>query len=70
MKKGTAVSTPPTEANNGVQDVKPETTVNEHVFTLNPNDVTSVICGNRILFVGRGAREVTLIAPVVENDEE
>lgn len=69
MKQSKTAPTVSEIENNGIQEAKKESEDTKQVFKLDPNAPTSIINGNSILFVGRGAREVTLIASGNGSDE-
>lgn len=69
MKQYKAPLTVSENANSGIQEAKQEQKNTKQVFKLDPNAPTSIINGNSVLFVGRGAREVTLDAPGSGSDD-
>ena len=51
------------------QEPQKKTDGEKMVFKLDPDSPTSVINGNKILFIGIGAREVTLVANTNKGEE-
>ncbi len=63
MKQSKAAHAASEIESSGMREEKQEPKDTKQVFKLDPNAPTSIINGNSVLFVGRGAREVTLDAP-------
>ncbi len=61
MKKTTEVSVPAEAAEKPVQAEPAAKAENaDKAFTVNPADTLTVICGNTVVFTGKGARKVTV----------
>ena len=51
------------EAKNATQDKTGIDNGEKHIYreVIDPREMTSIVNGNKVLFIGRGAREITLI---------